>query len=183
QDEKYYAIKNINNTKVTTGTGTCSYDEATNTYLSVNLVSQELVDNLQEQLDDLTDEINNLKSLGTAAASDIMSGKNAVVNGNLITGTKTDKVLKIYTFPDDNVGNTAVRSINVSAIVQDFSSLTVDNLVLEARSSSNNLNTRNMTFFKTYNASTGIYTYYVVGASLNNDTLFTKVTPKLYYVE
>ncbi|MDD3453134.1 MAG: type II secretion system protein [Bacilli bacterium] len=56
QNEKYYAIKNINNTKVTTGTGTCSYDEATNTYLSVNLVSQELVDNLQEQLDQMNAE-------------------------------------------------------------------------------------------------------------------------------
>ncbi|MDD3453129.1 MAG: type II secretion system protein [Bacilli bacterium] len=87
QNEKYYAIKNINNTKVTTGTGTCSYDEATNTYLSVNLVSQELVDDLQAQVDDLTDEINNLKSLGNATASDIMSGKTAVVNGELITGT------------------------------------------------------------------------------------------------
>ncbi|MDD3453802.1 MAG: type II secretion system protein [Bacilli bacterium] len=90
QDEKYYAIKNINNTKVTTGTGTCSYDEATNTYLSVNLVSQELVDNLQEQLDNLTDEISNLKSLGNATASDILSGKTAVVNGELVTGTMSD---------------------------------------------------------------------------------------------
>ncbi|MDD3453744.1 MAG: type II secretion system protein [Bacilli bacterium] len=87
QDEKYYAIKNINNTKVTTGTGTCSYDEATNTYLSVNLVSQELVDNLQEQVDDLTDEINNLKSLGDATAADILSGKTAVVDGELVNGT------------------------------------------------------------------------------------------------
>ncbi|MDD3452841.1 MAG: prepilin-type N-terminal cleavage/methylation domain-containing protein [Bacilli bacterium] len=90
QDEKYYAIKNINNTKVTTGTGTCSYDEATNTYLSVNLVSQELVDNLQEQLDNLQSNYNELQSNYDSLLAEKQTVITSLSNkGVSTTGTET----------------------------------------------------------------------------------------------
>ena len=52
------------------------------------------VNNVNNALNDLYDmktELDNLKSLGDATTNDIMSGKTALVQGELVTGTKVQK--------------------------------------------------------------------------------------------
>ena len=80
QRDMWYAVKNINDNEVTFGEGKCEYDEESNSYNTVPLVSREMVDELQAELDAL-------KAKGNAAKGDILENKTAVVKGTEITGT------------------------------------------------------------------------------------------------
>ncbi len=51
QRDMWYAVKNLNDNEVTFGEGKCEYDEESNSYDTIPLVSREMVDELQEQLD------------------------------------------------------------------------------------------------------------------------------------
>ncbi len=46
QRDTWYAVKNISDKEAIFGEGTCEYDEETSSYKTINLVSQEMVDNL-----------------------------------------------------------------------------------------------------------------------------------------
>lgn len=79
--------------------GICGTVSATLLYSAKDIEYKE--SNVQDAIDDLysikndldatTYSLNDLKSKGNATSSDILSGKTAVVNGNLITGTKLAK--------------------------------------------------------------------------------------------
>ncbi|MDD3453801.1 MAG: prepilin-type N-terminal cleavage/methylation domain-containing protein [Bacilli bacterium] len=137
QDEKYYAIKNINNTKVTTGTGTCSYDEATNTYLSVNLVSQDLVDDLQEQLDNLQNNydslvaqkqyiVDALAAKGVTASTD----ENLQSLGNKISSISEGK--KVINLGSAKTFDLKTNYATYGLTSTDYQNLTVDNFIFKA---------------------------------------------------
>ncbi|MDD3453585.1 MAG: prepilin-type N-terminal cleavage/methylation domain-containing protein [Bacilli bacterium] len=179
QDEKYYAIKNINNTKVTTGTGTCSYDEATNTYLSVNLVSQELVDNLQEQVDALQDKVNTLET-GREAVTNALINKGvsitldddldtiaATINNttigtrviNLGTGTSFDLKTNYVTY---GLSATEYQNLTSDNFVVELSSTYVTGLLgwstAKPPKNAGGSNSYTVPLTKTYNATTGVVT-------------------------
>lgn len=127
QDSKYYAIKNVGDAKVSIGTGTCSYDSETNTYLSVDLVSQELVDNLQKQLDQMNAEkqelVDALVSKGiTASTTESISS----LAGKVATISQGKKVISLgagTTF--DLKTNYATYGLSAT----DYQSLTLDNFI------------------------------------------------------
>ncbi|MDD3453478.1 MAG: prepilin-type N-terminal cleavage/methylation domain-containing protein [Bacilli bacterium] len=158
QDEKYYAIKNINNTKVTTGTGTCSYDEATNTYLSVNLVSQELVDNLQAQLDNLQSNYDSLLAEKQVLIDDLTEiGVSASINEDISELAKKIGGTKIL-----------VTNMNIATLLAgtgiDYTKLTAANFYYKTTIARLDYNvnsggTGNAYGSISYNASTGILTY------------------------
>ncbi|MDD3453477.1 MAG: type II secretion system protein [Bacilli bacterium] len=167
QDEKYYAIKNINNTKVTTGIGTCSYDEATNTYLSVNLVSQELVDNLQAQLDQINAEkqelVEALASKGvTATSSESISS----LASKVTTISQGENLINIGTgYSFDLKTNYATYGLSAS----DYQSLTVEDFLIEVTGTAgtqvnnavlgdNSTVYGSLYYSKNYNATTGVFT-------------------------
>src|SRR5574344_724583 len=93
-DNKSSALKTIANKKVEVTTGTCDYGELN--YGVTALVSKEALDAKQNELDEMTTKYNNLKALADQTditAEDIMSGKKALVNGEVITGTYTEKTI------------------------------------------------------------------------------------------
>lgn len=73
--ERYTAIKNINDNEILIKEGSCLFNEETQTFES------------KEYCGDFIDELNEYKSQGDAEESDILIGKKALVNGNLITGS------------------------------------------------------------------------------------------------
>ena len=102
QRDMWYAVKNLNDNEVTFGEGKCEYDEESNSYATIPLVSREMVDELQQQLEDLKTEkneavaakqaeIDTLKSKGDAKATEILETKKAMVKGTEITGTMSNK--------------------------------------------------------------------------------------------
>ena len=91
QRDTWYAVKNINDNEVTFGEGKCEYNEESNSYDTIALVSKEMVDELQEQLDAKDAELTALKSKGNATKEEILESKKAVVKGTEITGTMPNK--------------------------------------------------------------------------------------------
>ena len=79
QRNMWYAVKNINDNEVKFGEGKCEYNTETNSYDTIELVSREMVDELQA-------ELNALKAKGNASKEDILEAKTAVVRGKEITG-------------------------------------------------------------------------------------------------
>ncbi|MDD3452909.1 MAG: type II secretion system protein [Bacilli bacterium] len=205
QDEKYYAIKNINNTKVTTGTGTCSYDEATNTYLSVNLVSQDLVDDLQEQLDQINTQkqliIDALAAKGVTASvnEDLASLANKI--GQISLGQKVIELGTGTSF--DLKTNYATYGLSAS----DYQSLSASNFIYTMNGAlqltlgfhsegwtvgDNPGITRSNTPAVTYDNTTGILTitnasynfgYYYNWNYVEYGTVAYSFTPKVYLVK
>ena len=80
QRDTWYAVKNIGDKEAKFGEGTCEYNEETKSYDTIKLVSQEMVDNLTNQLKELQEK-------GDAKASEILDTKKAVVKGIELTGT------------------------------------------------------------------------------------------------
>src|SRR5574344_609742 len=72
QRDMWYAVKNLNDNEVTFGEGKCEYDEESNSYATIPLVSREMVDELQEQLEAKDVELTTLKSKGDAKATEIL---------------------------------------------------------------------------------------------------------------
>ena len=91
QRDMWYAVKNLSDNELTFGEGKCEYDEESNSYDTIPLVSREMVDELQEQLDETKAELNTLKSKGDAKKEEILESKKAVVKGTEITGTMPNK--------------------------------------------------------------------------------------------
>ena len=98
QRDMWYAVKNLNDNEVTFGEGKCEYDEESNSYDTIPLVSREMVDELQDQMDELREqkdgviaakqaEIDTLKSKGDAKATEILETKKAMVKGTEVVGT------------------------------------------------------------------------------------------------
>ena len=83
-DNKYSALKTVDNKEVKVETGTCKYEELS--YDVAALVSKDDYDKLQNDYNNIMTELTTLKSLGDATESDILAGKTALVNGEIITG-------------------------------------------------------------------------------------------------
>ncbi|MDD3453382.1 MAG: type II secretion system protein [Bacilli bacterium] len=173
QEGNYFALKNVEDTKVITGTGLCSYDETTNSYLSINLVSQEIVDELQSRINELE------------------AGKEAVTNALINKGVSITLDDDLNTIADI-LNNTTIgkRMISLGAgtsfdlktnyatyglSATDYQSLTADNFIISVQtinasgyctelswsgssSASANVN-------KSYNNTTGVLTVSNISAS------------------
>ena len=87
---KNYAYKELNDNKVTTGNGTCSYDGETGTF---EILSD--VESLNQEKRELQEEITRLSSIGNATAEDILMGKTALVQGQEVVGN-LDPFIEIY---------------------------------------------------------------------------------------
>ena len=108
---------------------------------------------------------------GTATASDIASGKTAWVNGSEITGTKASSTLKIVkVVSSGRIGyNTNNYSLSGSATsIPNYQNLTANNFILSAEglfaqgyTPDGNTTTgiTNLSYTKSYNASTGQITF------------------------
>lgn len=97
-DGKYYAYKNQEESKVTSGTGSCSYNGETGDF---DIISD--VDTLNAEIKSLKAEISTLKGQGNATSADILKDKTALVQGQLVTGTfdieQIQKELTLVTLP------------------------------------------------------------------------------------
>ena len=95
-DGNYFALKNTNDTEIKTGEGICSYDEDTNNYSSIELVSKEQVDQLQSQIDQLNSEkdalINTLISNGVVVSPDASLED---VNNYITSNGVGDKIISL----------------------------------------------------------------------------------------
>ncbi|MDD3241370.1 MAG: prepilin-type N-terminal cleavage/methylation domain-containing protein [Bacilli bacterium] len=114
-DGKYFALKNINDTEIKTGEGLCSYDEATNNYSSIELVSKEQVDELQNQLDQANakiSELNNKISIDENNLTSLLTNKGITLTGDeelsdlidLVSTIKGDITHQTFSF-DHTISN------------------------------------------------------------------------------
>ena len=114
-DNKSSALKTVANKKVTVETGTCNYGELN--YGVTALVSKEVLDAKQNELDEANEKYNNLKGLvdqTDAIESDIALNKKVVTSNGLITGISKSSD-KIFT-GSGSIGNgddTKVKMITI----------------------------------------------------------------------
>lgn len=114
--------------------------EAYETQLSVLNVQ---IANLQTSLNQVTTELNNLKSIGTASSSDILTGKTALVKGSTVTGsienlgdnwiwpneTSNGKMtLESYTYRDGTVVNDMIAAYPRAGYVTGKTKLVISDL-------------------------------------------------------
>ena len=91
QRDTWYAVKNLSDNEVKFGEGKCVYDSESESYDTIELVSREMVDDLEDQLKEKEEELEALKSRGDAKDEEILENKKALVKGKEITGTMPNK--------------------------------------------------------------------------------------------
>lgn len=85
QSGRYSAIKLATSSEIIVSEGICNY--SSETYKVDKVVSYEEYKKMEDKSITLQNELNTLKSTGTAIPSEILLGKTALINGELVTGT------------------------------------------------------------------------------------------------
>ncbi len=158
-DNTNYAYKNVNDTNLTTGKGICSYDGETGDF---TIISD--VDILKNQISSLQNELNDLKSKGNATEDDITKGKTAVVQGNLITGSK-EQSGNLSTWKKVASKASSINKVTINCTnIDGYEKLTAaDFIITPLNTASQYIYNESQyvsyqTWTKSYNASTGILT-------------------------
>ncbi|MDD3241646.1 MAG: prepilin-type N-terminal cleavage/methylation domain-containing protein [Bacilli bacterium] len=172
-DGKYFALKNINDTEIKTGEGLCSYDEATNNYSSIELVSKEQVDELQAQIDQLNSEKQELVSTLISNGVSVNPDSSLADVNNYILSNGVGK--KIYTLGAGTSFNLKTNYATYGLSSTAYTELTSNDFYVTITrsyatfSSGNQLGGGETTYanvVKTYNNTTGILT--ITGAAISD---------------